>query len=168
MTKDQLLAEADGSAQITAGTIREPISAQLARQIACDAGIIPAVLAGPSQILDLGRTARTASPAQRRALILRDGGCSRPGCHTPPAWTQAHHITWWEHHGPTNLNNPALTCDHCHDLIHHHGWTITTDTNGKPHWHPPPQPPPPQPPEPPEPPDKPGPPSPDLASRSNG
>ena len=94
------------------------------------------VLGGAGHPLDLGRTRRLASPAQRRALIVRDGGCSNHGCDTPPAWTQAHHITWWEHHGQTNLDDLALACDPCHDLIHHHGWTITMN-NHRPQWHPP-------------------------------
>ena len=134
--------ESEGCALIAGGTVREPISAGLARRLACEAGIIPVVLGGPSEVLDLGRARRLASPAQRKALTVRDQGCSRPRCDTPPAWTQAHHVTWWDHGGHTNVSQMTLVCDHCHDLVHHHGWTITM-TNGQPTWHPPAHPPPP-------------------------
>ena len=144
--------EGEGCAQIAGGTVREPVSAALARRMACEAGIIPVVLGGASEVLDLGRARRLASPAQRKALTLRDQGCSRPRCDTPPAWTQAHHVTWWDHGGQTNVSDMTLVCDHCHDLVHHHGWTITM-TNGQPQWHPPAHPPPDQPPPEHEPPD---------------
>jgi hypothetical protein len=55
----------------------EDLSAGVVRRLACDAAIIPAVLGSDSQPLDLGRSVRTASPAQRRMLALRDGGCVR-------------------------------------------------------------------------------------------
>ena len=115
------IAGSEGCALIAGGTVREPISAALARRIACEAGIIPVVLGGASEVLDLGRARRLASPAQRKALTVRDQGCSRPRCDTPPAWTQAHHVTWWDHGGHTNVSQMTLVCDHCHDLVHHHG-----------------------------------------------
>src|SRR5204862_2459457 len=86
MTLDQLHEGIDGCAQISAGPIREPLSAGAARRIACDAAIVPAVLGGPSEVLDQGHERRTATPAQRRALALRDRGCTHPGCDRPPAW----------------------------------------------------------------------------------
>jgi 5-methylcytosine-specific restriction protein A len=49
-----------------------PISAGEARMLACNARIVPAVLSGPSQVLDVG----AAYPAAiRRAITLRDRGC---------------------------------------------------------------------------------------------
>ncbi|WP_083383635.1 DUF222 domain-containing protein [Allokutzneria albata] len=57
----------------------DPISAGLMRHAACDAGILPIVLGGDSEPLDYGRERRLASPAQRRALALRDKGCAFPG-----------------------------------------------------------------------------------------
>ncbi|MGH3468074.1 MAG: DUF222 domain-containing protein, partial [Thermocrispum sp.] len=62
----------DGRPVLADGT---PISIGQARRIACDAQIIPAVLGGDSEVLDLGRTHRLVTPAQRRALNLRDRGC---------------------------------------------------------------------------------------------
>ncbi len=144
MTLDQLRASIDsaGCAQIAGATVREPLSAGAARRIACDAAIVPAVLGGPSEILDWGRARRTASPVQRRALALRDRGCTFPGCDRPPEWCEAHHLIGWEHGGLTDLNDLTLVCDAHHDIAHHDGWTITLDPDGRVEWHPPPTPPP--------------------------
>jgi hypothetical protein len=140
MTLDQLRGEMEGCAEIAGSAVGEPISASTARRIACDAGIIPAVLGGASEILDLGRSERLARPAQRRALAIRDGGCAAPGCDRPPQWTQAHHIDPWMPYGRTDLNNLVLVCDPHHDLLHHDGWTVRIGSDGRPVWIPPPEP----------------------------
>ncbi len=142
MTLDQLQGDIEGCAQIAGATVREPLSAAAARRIACDAAIIPAVLGGASQVLDWGRAARTATPAQRRALALRDQGCTHPGCDRPPEWCQAHHLIDWDHGGPTDLNGLALVCDQHHDIAHHDGWTLTLNDDNQIVWTPPPTPPP--------------------------
>ena len=100
------------------------VSAGQARQTACRAGIIPAVLDGASRVLDLGRTQRLFTPAQRAALALRDRGCVFPGCDRPPAWTEAHHITAWSDGGPTDLDDGALLCPFHHHVVHDHGWQL--------------------------------------------
>ena len=82
-----------GAAEIVGGTIREPISAERARRLACDARILPSVMNGASLILDHGAARRTASPAQRIALALRDKGCTAPFCDRPAAWCEA--TTWF-------------------------------------------------------------------------
>ncbi|MGH8910448.1 MAG: DUF222 domain-containing protein [Egibacteraceae bacterium] len=64
------------------------ISGETARRLACDAAISRVIVNGPSQILDAGRATRTVTPAQRRALVVRDKGCV--GCQAPPAWCEAH------------------------------------------------------------------------------
>ncbi|MFB9377795.1 DUF222 domain-containing protein [Kineococcus gynurae] len=97
------------------------------RRMACDAGLVPAVLAGSGEPLDLGRTIRAASPGQRRALRVRDGGCVFPGCDRPPAHTEAHHIRHWAEGGPTDLDNLVLLCSRHHHDVHARGWTVTLD-----------------------------------------
>jgi hypothetical protein len=106
-----------GTATLDTG---ETISPTTARRLACDAAIIPAILNGPSQILDLGRERRLFTGPLRRALILRDRGCAFPTCDRPPRWTEAHHIQPWADGGPTNLTNGVLLCRHHHRLLHHH------------------------------------------------
>jgi hypothetical protein len=96
----------------------------MARRMACDCGIIPAVLGSTGEPLDLGRKTRTVSTALRRALILRDRGCAFPGCTIPPRWCDAHHAQHWADGGPTSLPNLVLLCSTHHDLIHRSTWTI--------------------------------------------
>ncbi|HEY2089211.1 MAG TPA: DUF222 domain-containing protein [Mycobacterium sp.] len=73
------------------------ISATQARMLACEAKIIPVVLGGHGQPLDVGRARRSATPAQRCALAIRDGGCAFPGCDAPPQRCIPHHIVLVRH-----------------------------------------------------------------------
>ena len=80
----------------------EHISAGLARRVACDAGIIPAVLGGKSEVLDLGRARRLHNRAQRIKATIEQGGCIAEGHDCPPAFTQMHHpLEWSKGGGPT-------------------------------------------------------------------
>ncbi|MGW4352815.1 HNH endonuclease signature motif containing protein [Nocardia sp. NPDC004582] len=85
-----------------------------------------AVLDGDGMPLYLQRSRRTASEAQRLALLARDTGCTRPGCEQPANMCAAHHITDWAKGGPTDIDNLAFACDHCHALINDgpDGWKI--------------------------------------------
>jgi hypothetical protein len=90
----------------------------------CDA-VLEAVLIGrDGEILNLGRSVRTATKHQRRALIARDGGCVIPGCHAPGAWSDAHHVRWWSKGGATDLNNLALLCGRHHTDVHSGVWAL--------------------------------------------
>jgi hypothetical protein len=86
--------------------------------------------------LFLGHSARTASPAQRRFLIARDGGCVIPACHTPGAWCDAHHVRWWSDGGATDVDNMAMVCPRHHTDIHSGTWSLTM-INGEPWARPP-------------------------------
>lgn len=107
------------------------ITPNTARMYACDAGIIPAVLGGASEVLDLGRSTPTWSRAQRRARRLTDKGCTWPGCQANLARCQIHHIHEVAQHGPTDLTNGTHLCTFHHWIVHHTPWTITRNTNGK-------------------------------------
>ncbi|QHO68353.1 HNH endonuclease signature motif containing protein [Marisediminicola antarctica] len=108
--------------------VEDPITAGAARRLAADAELIPAVLGGNSQILDLGTGRRLFTRAQRIAFAERDGGCAITGCGRPPSYTEAHHIHWWSHGGTTNLNNGILLCTGHHHIIHK-GWTVQITDN---------------------------------------
>jgi hypothetical protein len=112
--------------QVGAGTFDDGshLSPAAARRLACDAGIIPAVLGTASQPLDVGRQSRLVTGPLRRALVLRDKGCAFPGCDRPPRWTDAHHVQHWSDGGPTELSNLVLLCGYHHRLIHHSGWQV--------------------------------------------
>jgi hypothetical protein len=110
-----------GTAQLAFGG---PINADVARRLACDAGVIPVVLGWQGEPLDVGRASRTVPAAIRRAVILRDGGCAFPGCSVPARWCEIHHIVHWVDQGPTSLNNCVALCGRHHRLLHQSPWQI--------------------------------------------
>ena len=91
-------------------------------RLALEANLLPSIFDTKSQQMWLGRKQRTASEAQRVALIARDQHCI--GCGANPLWCRAHHIIWWSKNGPTDLDNLVLVCDDCHHKIHDHGWQV--------------------------------------------
>ncbi|MFC6707895.1 HNH endonuclease signature motif containing protein [Flexivirga alba] len=99
------------------------LDAGAARRFACTADLIPVVLGGPSQPLDVGRRERLATKAIRVAVILRDGGCSFPGCDRPPGFCEIHHVTPWWTGGETSLSNSTLLCGRHHQGVHRQGYT---------------------------------------------
>ncbi len=107
------------------------ISAAEARRLACQAGIIPVVLGGPREPLDVGRQRRFHTKAQRIAMGLRDGGCTVLGCDRPPALCQAHHDLPWGKGGDTNLATGRLLCQRHHTLAHDHRYHTKPAPNGK-------------------------------------
>ena len=107
------------------------ISADEARRLACIAGIIPVVLGGPSEPLDVGRQRRFHTKPMRIAMGLRDGGCTTEGCDRPPAWCQAHHDLSWGTGGDTNLATGRLLCQRHHTLAHDTRYQTTSAPNGK-------------------------------------
>ncbi|MBW4032551.1 MAG: DUF222 domain-containing protein [Acidobacteria bacterium] len=111
-----------GAAQIEG--IDTPISAATARRLAASAELIPAVLGGPSEPLDLGRAQRLFSAPQRRALAIRDGGCVWPRCEAPPAWCEVAHVDASAMGGPTDLANGALMCPYHHRRFDVDGWAL--------------------------------------------
>ncbi len=86
----------------------------------CDCDISRAIVNGNSEVLDLGRATRTVSAAQWKALVVRDRGCTAPGCTRPPEHCQAHHIRHYGRGGPTDLENLRLLCSHHHRQQHRH------------------------------------------------
>jgi Domain of unknown function (DUF222) len=107
------------------------ITPRTARMIACDAGIIPAVLGSHGEVLDLGRKQPTWSLAQRRALRIEDGGCRFPGCQAGLDRCRIHHIDHWAHGGRTDISNGVHVCLFHHWLIHHSNWQISKDHMGR-------------------------------------
>ena len=134
VTLAELRAGLTGAGLLEGGTT---VSAATLRRQACDALIVPAVMGGPSEVLDLGRARRLHSPAQRRAIILRDRACIAPGCDRPPRDCHVHHDPPWEAGGPTDTEHGFLTCEFHHQRIHQQGWTIRLAANGYPELIPP-------------------------------
>ena len=116
-----------------------PLSRAALRRLACDATLTLAVLRTPgqdtcpggctgparpwqvcehlAQPLYVGRSARTISGLQFKALVIRDRTCVVRGCHRPPAQCAAHHVQHWADGGAPDLDNLVLLChQHHHDL----------------------------------------------------
>ncbi len=89
-----------------------------ARRLACSAGILPAVLGGPSLPLDLGREQRLFTHHQRTALAAVYDECAALGCDRPYAWSELHHLTPWSAGGKTNLSDAIPLCGFHHRRIH--------------------------------------------------
>jgi hypothetical protein len=107
-----------------------PLAEGEVRRLCCDAGIMGAVTSGGSVPIDLGRTTRTPSEAQRRFLASIWPTCAFPGCDRPFSWTEVHHIRWWdEHDGPTDLDNLLPQCSY-HHQCHRRLFTIERGGDG--------------------------------------
>jgi hypothetical protein len=89
------------------------------------------VLGGRSEVLDLGRTSRLFTVAQRRALGLRDGGCTAESCGMPATVCHAHHDLPWSRHGPSDLANARLLCPRHHRLVHDRRYDVTRRADGR-------------------------------------
>jgi hypothetical protein len=126
MTIDSLLG-AEKAATLDTG---ESISAATARRLACEAGIIPAVLGTRSQVLDLGRKTRFHTEPQRLAMMLRDRGCAAAGCDWPPGMCHAHHKTPWSRGGSTTVADGVLLCPRHHTLAHDTRYQLKTVSTG--------------------------------------
>jgi uncharacterized protein DUF222 len=109
----------------------EPISAAQARRLACTAQIIPVVLGGKSEVLNLGRSRRLFSSAQRKAMAIRDRRCRAENCEIPAAWCEAHHAERpWASGGRTDLKDGVLLCPFHHHKAHDPAWTAARLPSG--------------------------------------
>ncbi|MBB5872442.1 hypothetical protein F4553_005876 [Allocatelliglobosispora scoriae] len=115
----------------------EQLSPEAVRRIACDCGLLPGVMDGTGQVLDLGRERRLWTGAARKAILLRDRGCAFPGCDRPPRWTDIHHVTQWQHGGGTDQRNGAAVCGHHHRVVHQGHWQVRIADDGLPEFIPP-------------------------------
>jgi hypothetical protein len=86
------------------------------------------VLYAPGQ-LDLGRSTRLASRAQRRALRAIYTTCAIPGCGVHVRYTQPHHVIWWEDGGRTDFGNLLPLCARHHHCVHDKGWRLRLGPN---------------------------------------
>ncbi len=97
-----------------------PIPAETARRLACDANVSRIIVDNDGVPVSAGQAHRSIPPPLRRALDLRDGHCTHPGCDMPARWCDAHHIVHWAQGGRTELANLRLLCRLHHRETHHH------------------------------------------------
>jgi len=88
------------------------------------------IMRGRSEILDVGRRTRLVTPTQRRALVIRDGGCVAEGCDRPPEWCDAHHVVHWIDGGMTDVSILTLLCSLHHHHVHDGTWELVPDDAG--------------------------------------
>jgi hypothetical protein len=88
-------------------------------RLQCGGGKRLAITGAGGEPLWLGRPARLFSPAQKKAIAARDGGCAWPGCRAPISWCDAHHVKWYvRDRGRTDVDNGVALCSHHHHVIH--------------------------------------------------
>lgn len=117
------LDDLEGRARAAALDFGGTLSPTSLRMLCCDAAVVPIVMNGAGQPLDIGRVRRTIPDGLRRAVAARDGGCAHPGCDRPTSWCECHHIVPWERGGATALSNLAMLCRTHHRQIHSTQWT---------------------------------------------
>ena len=108
----------------------EAISPGQARRLACEARIIPAVLGGRSEVLDLGRAKRFYGEPHRIKATIEQRGCSVEGCDWPPGMTHMHHPIRWADGGETNSDG-IMICPPHHARAHDQRYKMTRLPTGK-------------------------------------
>ena len=121
----EFLAGGEGGAELD---VLGPVSREAARRLACDAKILVSADGSSGQSLNLGRTRRDPSDAQRIEIRRRDKGCRFPGC-THTEFTDVHHVLHWTNGGATDLSNLVELCDQHHRFVHEMGWRLSGDAN---------------------------------------
>jgi len=108
------------------GTLLPPSTV---RRLCCRAEIVPVVLGGAGEALDVGRARRLATRAQRRALRAMHRTCAHPDCDVDFDRCEIHHVIPWERGGSTDLDNLAPLCPQHHHLVHEGGWSLRLDAH---------------------------------------
>ena len=102
-----------------------PVSSYGLDTLRCDAAWHRLTYKERASILRYGRTMRDWPVELYNAIALRDGGCRWPGCTAPVHWCDVHHVHFWEHGGPTDIDNGILLCRRHHRMLHTKaGWAL--------------------------------------------
>jgi Domain of unknown function (DUF222)/HNH endonuclease len=107
-----------------------PISTKAVERLACDCSVTRILLNSESMVIDVGRAKRVISGPARKALNVRDRGCTWPGCDRPATWSSGHHLVHWIHGGTNEANNLTLLCYRHHWMVHEGGWQIARGDGG--------------------------------------
>jgi hypothetical protein len=107
-----------------------PISAEVARRLACNAHITLSFEAPDGTCLDQKPLRRDPTAAQRIEIARRDNGCRFPGCACSNV-TDVHHVVWASKQGPSVLSNLLTLCVGHHSRVHELGWKLDGNANHK-------------------------------------
>ena len=99
------------------------VSAETARRLACDCGVVELHEDAAGEPLSVGRRTRSIPAAIARALARRDATCRFPGC-TNRRFLDGHHLTHWINGGETALANLCRLCSSHHRFVHEHGYRV--------------------------------------------
>ncbi|MDW3216899.1 MAG: HNH endonuclease [Ilumatobacteraceae bacterium] len=102
-----------------------PLPVSTVRRLCCEAEIVPVVLGGAGQVLDVGTSKRVATRVQRRALRAMHRTCVHPDCTVTFDACRIHHVIPWQSGGPTDLDHLVPVCEPHHHLVHEGGWGLT-------------------------------------------
>ena len=116
----------EGQSELLGGTLLPPA---VAARIGCDCSSVEHLVGERGEPLALGRKTKQWNTAQRRAILVRDGGrCRFPGCENRSV--DVHHHRWWTRGGATDVSNGWSACPRHHTLVHE-GYAVTGDPNGE-------------------------------------
>lgn len=94
-----------------------------ARRLLCD-GVVQVMVDGDGRsVIGYGQSYRSAPSSLVRLVAYRDIHCQFPGCDRT-RWNKVHHITYFSHGGPTDLENLTWLCHTHHRAVHEGGWKI--------------------------------------------
>ena len=117
--------QGDGGAATTLDG--HPVTDSLLASVAAG-GAMELLLSADGRLLHLGRTTRTFTAAQRRAVLARDQGCR--GCGADPSRCDIHHVVPWEEGGCTDIDNAVALCRRCHRMLHRRRWANRIEPDG--------------------------------------
>ncbi len=107
------------------------VSAETARRLACDCGVVHMVEDHHGTTISVGRKTRSIPTSIKRALLKRDKTCRFPGCNNR-IFIEGHHIEHWANGGETCLRNMIGLCSHHHRFVHEYGYRIELDEHEQP------------------------------------
>jgi hypothetical protein len=131
VSAETLLAPATATAPIAALADGTCVSAETARRLGCDCGVVDLHEDACGNVLSVGRKTRSIPVSLKRALLRRDRTCRFPGC-SNRLFLEGHHIEHWADGGETSLDNLVGLCSHHHRFLHEYGYQVHLDDAGQP------------------------------------
>ena len=111
------------------GVPSQPLTADTAQRLACDATLRPLVVDADGQLVVFGSASRVIPPSMRALVVRRDRHCRFAGCRA--RIDEVHHVVFYSRGGPTRSDNLLGLCWHHHHLVHEGGWSVVGDTNAE-------------------------------------
>jgi hypothetical protein len=124
------LVSGDRRCEIEGGGMIHP---ETARRLLCTARLQGMIEDRGGNPVRLGRHLREPPGLDDAPASVPGSGVPVPGVRAR-RFTKAHHIRWWEHGGPTDLDNLLLVCTFHHKLVHEHGWAVRRHEDGTVRW----------------------------------